>query len=517
MIPAAIYARVSSEMQAAAETPIAGQLQELRRYALANGYEIVREYVDEGISGTTDQREAFRAMRADADQKQPPFQAILVWKFDRIARNVMTAATFREMLKRRGVKLISLTEPSIDGPHSIIINSVLDAMAELYSLQLAENTLRGQKVNARMGLSSGGRPPYGLMPMKIDLESGVQKTQWKVDPATAPTVRRIYEMYVDGMGYKKIAQTLTEEGVPSPRGGPWNANSLVYILHHNQPAYTGRLIFNREDNKNPGKKYKDKKEWIVREAAWEPIVPEELAEAARLRRKNVHMPLRTAGNNIFMLSGMVYCSCGAPMVGSTSSGRKQAYTYYRCTAQTMKGQSVCDAPQIRKDELEELILKDIRDNFFDLESMRKMEAEALASLIDSRERVDTDKKTTLADLRDLRSRRDNIYKAIESSGGLSTPGLLQRLNGIEKEIAAREAHLKELETQAKTEPRRSTDDELLNFAGILKESLTDSDGAAGLIKQIVHRVDVSAETVDVIYVWNAPGHLTRGAYGAGGL
>jgi site-specific DNA recombinase len=54
MIPAAVYARVSSEMQAAAETPITGQLQEIRRYALANGYEIVREYVDEGVSGTTE-------------------------------------------------------------------------------------------------------------------------------------------------------------------------------------------------------------------------------------------------------------------------------------------------------------------------------------------------------------------------------------------------------------------------------------------------------------------------------
>ena len=82
-----------------------------------------------------------------------------LWKYDRIARSVITAATFREMLKRRGIKLISLTEPPVDGPHSIIINSVLDAMAELYSLQLAENTLRGQKETARRGLSPAADRP----------------------------------------------------------------------------------------------------------------------------------------------------------------------------------------------------------------------------------------------------------------------------------------------------------------------------------------------------------------------
>ena len=99
------------------------------------------------------------------------------------------------------------------------------------------------------------------MPFKVDLASGRQKTQWKVDPMTAPIVWRIYEMYIDGIGYKRSAQTLTNEGVPSPRGGPWN----VYILHHNQPAYMGQLVFNREDNKNPGKKYEDKNELGYRE------------------------------------------------------------------------------------------------------------------------------------------------------------------------------------------------------------------------------------------------------------
>ena len=94
--------------------------------------------------------------------------------------------------------------------------------------------------------------------------------------------------------------------------------------------------------------------------------------------------------------------------------------------------------------------------------------------------------------------------------------LLQRLQGIEAKVSVKERRLKELTNRIKTEPTKNTNDAFLEFAEVLREALTNPENAVKTIKQLIHRVDVSEEYIDITYIWNASGHIARGAYSAGG-
>ena len=107
--PVALYARVSSDRQDV-DLSVAAQLRALRDYAAKNDYMVVREFVDEAESGRIADRPQFRKMIDDATQAQAPFREILVWKFSRFTRKREHAVAFKSMLRRKGVRVVSITE-----------------------------------------------------------------------------------------------------------------------------------------------------------------------------------------------------------------------------------------------------------------------------------------------------------------------------------------------------------------------------------------------------------------------
>ena len=113
--PAALYARVSSDRQDV-DLSVAAQLRALHDYAERNGYVIVTEYVDEAESGRIANRPQFRKMLDDASGATAPFEEILVWKFSRFTRKREHAVAFKSMLRRRGIRVTSITEHADDSP-----------------------------------------------------------------------------------------------------------------------------------------------------------------------------------------------------------------------------------------------------------------------------------------------------------------------------------------------------------------------------------------------------------------
>ena len=152
---AVIYARFSSHSQR--EQSIEGQLRDCYEYAKRYDINIVGEYIDRAISGMTDDRPDFQRMIADAPKKQ--FERIIVWKLDRFARNSYDSAHYKSLLRKNGVKVISATETISEGAEGILLESMLEGMAEYYSVELAEKTLRGMKENALACKSNGGLLP----------------------------------------------------------------------------------------------------------------------------------------------------------------------------------------------------------------------------------------------------------------------------------------------------------------------------------------------------------------------
>ena len=115
LIPAALYARVSSDRQDV-DLSVAAALRALRDHAAKNGYLVAREYVDEAESGRIADRPEFRKMIDEASRSDSPFKEILVWKFSRFTRKREHAVAFKSMLRRKGIRVVSITEHADDTP-----------------------------------------------------------------------------------------------------------------------------------------------------------------------------------------------------------------------------------------------------------------------------------------------------------------------------------------------------------------------------------------------------------------
>ena len=224
-----IYARYSSHNQR--EESIEGQLRECKRYAQENGITIVGKYVDRAITGKTDDRAGFQKMIRDAEKGR--FSVVIVYKLDRFARNRYDSATYKAKLKRCGVRLVSAMEQLTDSPESIILEAVLEGMAEYYSANMAQNIKRGMTENALKCLATGGGRCLGYY-------TGEDK-KYHIDEPAAATVRLIYEMYDQGHTYAAIVETLNNQERKTLNGTPFNKNSLRTILHNRR--YIGVYVW----------------------------------------------------------------------------------------------------------------------------------------------------------------------------------------------------------------------------------------------------------------------------------
>ena len=170
---AVIYARYSSDNQR--EESIEGQLRECKEYADQNGITVVRTYIDRALSAKTDSRPQFQQMIHDSATHT--FEAVLVWKLDRFSRNRYDSAHYKRILKNNRVHVVSVTESISNTPEGIMLESLLEGMAEYYSAELAEKVSRGHKENALKAKFNGGPVPLGY---RIDSEQ-----HYQIDPVTA--------------------------------------------------------------------------------------------------------------------------------------------------------------------------------------------------------------------------------------------------------------------------------------------------------------------------------------------
>ncbi len=225
--PVALYARVSSERQDV-DLSVAAQLRALRDYAERNGYFVVREYIDEAESGRVADRPQFRKMLDEASQNESPFQEILAWKLPRFTRKREHAVAFKSMLRRRGIRVTSITEHADDSPTGKLMEAIIESVDEFYSENLAQEVKRGMSEAASRGFFLASKAPYGYERIKVK-DGTKERPSLAVNPATAPIVRQIFEMSLRGHGLKQIAKDLNDRGV-TISGRRWYKRRLHYIL-----------------------------------------------------------------------------------------------------------------------------------------------------------------------------------------------------------------------------------------------------------------------------------------------
>ena len=226
---AVIYARYSSDNQR--EESIEGQLRECMAYCKKNDITVLRTYIDRAMSAKTDHRPDFQRMIKDSAKGL--FDVIIVWKLDRFARNRYDSAHYKAQLRKYGVKVLSATENISDGPEGIILESMLEGMAEYYSAELSEKVIRGHTENALKCKYNGGTPTFGYI---IDKDM-----QYQIDPCTAPAVLEMFTMYDKGATMKEIVAYMSERGVTTVRGKKIDLNFMARLLKNRK--YIGEYSY----------------------------------------------------------------------------------------------------------------------------------------------------------------------------------------------------------------------------------------------------------------------------------
>lgn len=185
-----IYARFSSHSQT--EQSIEGQLRECYDYAKKHDLLVVSEYIDRALTGTTDKRPSFLQMIEDSKKKT--FDYVLVYQLDRFARNRYDSANYKAKLKKNGVRVLSAKENISEDASGILIEGVLESMAEYYSAELSQKVKRGIRESYEKGYFIGG---FGLFGYDI-----IDK-HWVINETEAAVVREIFERYRYGEKSKK--------------------------------------------------------------------------------------------------------------------------------------------------------------------------------------------------------------------------------------------------------------------------------------------------------------------------
>ena len=409
---AVIYARYSSDSQR--ETSIEGQLRDCKDYAERNGITIVGTYIDRAYSAKTDDRPEFQRMVQDSAKKI--FDAVLVWKLDRFARNRYDAVYYKRQPEKNNVHLVSVMEPISDGPEGIMVESLLIGMAEYYSAELAIKVARGERENALKCKYNGGVVPLGYV-------IGKEDRLYHIDPETAPIVQEIFTRYADGEPAEKIAASLNERGLRTRTGKPFVKNSFFQIFKNRR--YIGEYG------------YKD----IVIPGGVPAIVDKDLFDRVQERfAKNKITHGRPAKEEVnYLLTTKLFCGkCGTLMGGeSGTSHMGTTYHYYKCGKVKRKGQAHCSLKAIRKEPLEHFVV----DTAVKLVLNDPVIEHLIDLILEAQSRENTRLPVLKEQLRDTEKRLANLLEAIEQ--GILTSTTKQRLDELEARRDALKASILE--------------------------------------------------------------------------
>lgn len=365
----AIYARVSDESQVEGDS-IRHQVGFAKAFARRRGVEqgeswVTPEewvFIDEGISGTSMvKRTAVRRLIECA--RKGHFDIVLFKGISRFARDTVDALVMLRTLLACRVRVISLEE-NFDSArdNAEFVFTIHSALAQAESEKTAIRVRMGAMEKAKSG-QWNGRPPDGYRLNRIT-------KHLEIDEIYAPIVKEIFNLYQNGYGCRKIATLLNERQLYTRQGNLWTQRNISRILRN--PAYVGDVVYGRRTKRmavpdeytQTGSRRvtvmsADDDDVVVHRDAHPPIVDRATFDAVHSRLANRNQNPGRDGNVRLLSRGLLRCSCGGPMTVKYS-GKKVAY--YRCGRQAESGRSVCDAPYVRCDRVEEVILSQIRSD-----------------------------------------------------------------------------------------------------------------------------------------------------------
>lgn len=390
-----IYARYS-EGPRQTDQSIEGQVADCEAFAREKEIRIIKVYADRHISGkSVDGRDAFQQMMRDADRHL--FDAVIVWKVDRFGRSREDIAVNKIRLRKAGVQLMYARESIPEGPEGILLESLMEGLAEYYSADLRQKVMRGMKETAKKGRFPGHLP----IGYKKDPDGRIA-----IDGPAADAVRDVFRMHIAGASTKDLQQLLTDRGILSRTGRPV-APAVVGRILRNE-AYLGRFRIQDVDVPAPA---------IIDDATFR-----EAAKHFRTSRRNGAGTAKVE----YLLSCKCFCAkCGKLLRGAGGTSHTGAvHYYYRCPSKDIRA--------VQRDKLEELVLqaacRDVLTNtMIDRITARIMEIQAET---DEAAAVKALKKR----LQDCRRKQKNLMIALENGPSRAISARLSELEAEEEDL-----------------------------------------------------------------------------------
>ena len=465
----ALYCRLSLEDSRENESmSISNQKLMLKDYAEKNGMFQYEYYVDDGYTGRNFNRPSFQRMIADIETGK--VGCVITKDLSRLGRNYIGAGSYIEIFfPKHNVRYIAVT----DGVDSLTrqemdITPFKNILNDMYSRDISKKVLAGRMTRSRQGKFCGGKPPLGLM------RDPDEKGHLIVDPETAPVIRRIFELALDGWGCMRIAKQLMDDKVPITRVKAntecdvnyysWGGARISHILRN--PFYKGAHLVCRTHQKGIRSNTYDiipREDWEVIENCHEAIVtPAEWEQVQEIidRRPTIMKGNACPFYNIF--HGIIYCAtCGKSMqvryekVGRTGRNRFTGKerepidkAYYICQTYNRLGKNACTSHKIEARDLYNLVLKDIQD----LAAMALKDADVfyqrLSSRMERRYMADASEMQKEYDRLEARNQEiDSMFMSLytdKAKGILTEQRFLKLTATLEQEQEANQKRLQEL-------------------------------------------------------------------------
>lgn len=409
---AVIYARYSSHSQR--DASIEQQVKACELFARRQDIDVIGLYEDRATTGTSDDRSGFQRMIKEAERGE--WEYVIVYTLDRFARNRYDSAVYKRRLKDYGVKVLSAMENISDDPTGVLMESLLEGLAEYYSKELSRKIRRGMDDNASKCLCNG-QIPFGYRRG----EDG----RFAIDEVEAPIVQEIYRRIRDGSRICDIIHDMNERGIRTKHGKLWSKSSFNTLLSNER--YTGVYIY--KDTRIPG--------------GMPQIIDPALFDAVQLIMHTKKNPRKNSGsegipqrrrqeNGIYYLTGKLFCGhCHSPMVGVSGRSKKgPLYYYYACKGK--RTEHSCDKKNVNRDFIEKFIAAALKETM--------LNDTAIRALADAAVRYQQQKSPS-AEIETLQLRAAELKKAIKNIVAAIEAGAFS---------VAMQARLSELEAEQKT-------------------------------------------------------------------
>lgn len=509
---AALYLRLSKEDEEKGfddSESIKNQRSMLMDYAEKQKLKVYDIYVDDGITGTTDERPSLQKMTKDIESKK--VNLVITKDLSRLSRNYIDAGYYMEKFfpehRTRYISLLDNVDTERDGYTSDIV-PFKALLNDFYAKDISKKIASVKRDKQRKGLFIGGKAPYGYK------KSPTEKNVIIIDEPAAENVRYMFKLALEGLSCREIAMTFNNENIPTPsqyakinlsakgRGpysGKWSSERISEMLRNE--VYIGNMVQGRMRKAS----YKSKKcnklprdQWIVVENTHEPIIDKETFEkVGMLIQSRNHTRCRTYD---FLLKGLIYChECGYPLgvMNRKLSGNKDMLYSICRTYQRFTQYHKCTCHCTRVEDITKAVIEQVREvcrQYIDRINLAELNGKANSMLKAEMKRQKKDISELKCNLEAIKNKIDKMYDD-KLSGMIDDDDFRRCYNKMKAEQAEIETKIKALKNSNEKEIQFHME----RTQELVTEFLNTEEYSRELLVSLIKRIELTENKEILIY------------------